>query len=203
MPDVCRAYDAYEAYEVWKGLFLTPFTAANSFHRLRAVPLPRGGRSLGRGIGRWQNVGGSAMRELLPPSADGPPPSKREGLGEGNRTLAECRRARDARPYNVAGNCNCEMRLQRWVASLQRLDAFATVGCTAVLCRGAHCAPVSYIAAPVTVITTMLRAGVRRVIGATAKPLYPIDGKAVGLDRRSPRPPSSREGNRPQAVEGV
>ena len=74
----------------------------NSFHRLRAVPLPRRGRS-------W---------------------------GEGNRELAECRRARDARPYNVAENCNCEMRLQRWVASLQRLDAFATVGCTAVLCRG-------------------------------------------------------------------
>ena len=117
--------------------------------------------------------------------------------------MEECRRARDARPYNVAGNCNCEMRLQRWVASLQRLDAFATVGCTAVLCRGAHCAPVSYIAAPVTVITTMLRASARRVIGATAKPLYAIDGKAVGLDRRNPRPPSSREGDRPQAVEGV
>ena len=86
--------------------------------------------------------------ELLPPSANsfhrcgGPPPSKREVWGEGNRELAECRRARDARPYNVAENCNCEMRLQRWVASLQRLDAFATVGCTAVLCRGAHCAPV-------------------------------------------------------------
>ena len=43
----------------------------------------------------------------------------------------------------------------------------------------------------------------RRVIGATAKPLYPIDGKAEGLDRRNPRPPSSREGDRPQAVEGV
>ena len=27
MPDVCLAYDAYEAYEVWKGLFLTPSTA--------------------------------------------------------------------------------------------------------------------------------------------------------------------------------
>ena len=27
MPDVCRAYDAYEAYEVWKGLFLTPSTS--------------------------------------------------------------------------------------------------------------------------------------------------------------------------------
>ena len=48
-----------------------------------------------------------------------------------------------------------------------------------------------------------LREGARRVIGATAKPLYAIDGKAVGLDRRSPRPPSSREGDRPQAVEGV
>ena len=80
--------------------------------------------------------------ELLPPPAGGPPPSKREVFGEGNWTLAECRRARDARPYNVAGNCNCEMRLQRWVASWQRLDAFATVGCTAVPRRSAHCAPV-------------------------------------------------------------
>ena len=41
-----------------------------------------------------------------------------------------------------------------------------------------------------------LREGARRVIGATAKPLYPIDGKAGGLDRRPPRPPSSREGDR-------
>ena len=70
---------------------------ANSFHRLRAVPLPRRGRSWGGGIGSWWNVG---------------------------------------------RNCNCEMHLQRWVASLQRLDAFATVGCIAVLCRGAHRAPV-------------------------------------------------------------
>ncbi len=48
-----------------------------------------------------------------------------------------------------------------------------------------------------------LREDARRVIGATAKPLYPIDVKAEGLDRRTPRPPSSREGDRPQAVEGV
>ena len=55
-----------------------------------------------------------------------------------------------------------------------------------------------------------LREDARRVIGATAKPLYPIDGKAVGLDRRSPsRPPSSREGDRRsggrslRTVEGV
>ena len=101
--------------------------------------------------------------ELLPPPAGGPPPSKREVFGMENRASAECRRARDARPYNVAGNCNCEMCLQRWVASLQRSDVFATVGCTAVPRRGA-----------------------RRVIGATAKPLYPIDVKAAGLDRRNP-----------------
>ena len=57
---------------------------------------------------------------------------------------------------------------------------------------------------------TRFREGARRVIGATAKPLYPIDGKAEGLDRRNPRPPSLREGDRPvgggrssQAPEGV
>ena len=32
-----------------------------------------------------------------------------------------------------------------------------------------------------------LREGARRVIGATAKPLYAIDGKAEGLDRRTPK----------------
>ena len=108
----------------------------NSFHRLggellpppRAVPLPRGGRSLGRE----------------------------------NRELAEYRRARIARPFVP------------------------------------------------DVITTTFQEGARRVIGATAKPLYPIDGKASGLDRRNPRPPSSREGDRPKgggrsqkALEGV
>ena len=38
---------------------------------------------------------------------------------------------------------------------------------------------------PDVIIT--LREGARRVIGATAKPLYAIDGKAVGLDRRIPQ----------------
>ena len=126
-------------------------------------------------------VNGFHRRKLLPPSADGPPPSKREVLGEGNRELAECRRTRDARPYNVAENCNCEMCLQRWAASLQRLDVFATLGCTA--------APVgARIARPfIPDVITPLREGARRVIGATAKPLYALDGKAAGLDRRSPQ----------------
>ena len=79
--------------------------------------------------------------ELLPPSAAVPLPRGGRS-GEGNRESAEYRRERDARPYNVAENCNSEMCLQRWVASLQRLEAFATVGCIAVLRRGAHCAPV-------------------------------------------------------------
>ena len=47
---------------------------------------------------------------------------------------------------------------------------------------------------PDVIIT--LRADARRVIGATAKPLYPIDGKAGGLDRRIPQT-SLLEGGRP------
>ena len=45
-------------------------------------------------------------------------------------------------PLQRGRNRNDEMHLQRWVLSLQRLDAFATDGCIAVPCRGAHCAPV-------------------------------------------------------------
>ena len=43
-----------------------------------------------------------------------------------------------------------------------------------------------------------LREGARRVIGATAKPLYPIDGKAAGLDRRSPKTSLLEGGGPPQ-----
>ena len=43
-----------------------------------------------------RTVGANAFQrmgyELLPPPAGGPPPSKREVWGEGNRELAECRR---------------------------------------------------------------------------------------------------------------
>jgi len=56
----------------------------------------------------------------------------------------------------------------------------------------------------------ILREGARRVIGATAKPLYPIDGKAAGLDRRSPKTslfegggPPAGGGRSKQAVEVV
>ena len=44
----------------------------------------------------------------------------------------------------------------------------------------------------------MFRSGARRGLGATAKPLYPIDGKAVGLDRRSPQTSLLEGGGPPQ-----
>ena len=69
----------------------------------------------------------------------------------------------------------------------------------------AHCTAVpvgARIARPfIPDVITTLREGVRRVIGATAKPLYAIDGKAVGLDRRSPQT-SLLEGGRPPAGGG-
>ena len=46
-----------------------------------------------------------------------------------------------------------------------------------------------------------LREGARRVIGATAKPLYALAGQAEGLDRRSPKP-SLLEGGGPPAGGG-
>ena len=60
--------------------------------------------------------------ELLPPPAGRSPSLEEGGLGGGIGSW-----------WNVGGNCNCEMHLQRWVASLQRLEAFATVGCTAAV----------------------------------------------------------------------
>ena len=38
----------------------------------------------------------------------------------------------------------------------------------------------------------------RRVIGATAKPLYPIDGKAAGFDQRNPKTSLFEGGGPPQ-----
>ena len=100
-------------------------------------------------------------------------------------------------PLQRGRNRNGEMRLQRWVLSLQQLVAPPyPVG--------------ARIARPFVpdVITTTLREGARRVIGATAKPLYPIDGKAEGLDRRTPKTslfegggPSADGGRSPWAVE--
>ena len=136
--------------------------------------------------------------ELLPPPAGGPPPSKREVFGMENRASAECRRARNARPYNVAGNCNCEMCLQRWVASLQRSDVFATVGCTAVPRRGAHRAPVY------PRCYNNPSSGCAKGYRGDRK--APISNRRQGrkaLTGEAPRPPSSREGDRPQTVEGV
>ena len=118
-------------------------------------------------------------RERLPPPDNsfhrprgGPPPSRREVFGVENRRSVECRRKiATVRCVCNAGlhHCNGQMYLQPSIAPSY------TVG--------------ARIARPFVpdVITTTLREGARRVIGATAKPLYPIDGKAEGLDRRSPK----------------
>ena len=66
MPDVCRAYDVYEAYEVWKRLFLTPSTARG------AVPLPRRGRSwgfVGQGLRPCRRLHIGSLRSPLSPFA--------------------------------------------------------------------------------------------------------------------------------------
>ena len=112
-----------------------------------------------------------------------------------NRASAECRREiATVRCVCNAGlhHCNGQMYLQPSVAPSY------TVG--------------ARIARPFVpdVITAIFREGARRVIGATAKPLYAIDGKAEGLDRRSLKTslfegggPSADGGRSSQAVEGV
>ena len=47
-------------------------------------------------------------------------------------------------------------------------------------------------------VITTLREGARRGLGATAKPLYPIDGKAEGLDRRTSQTSLLEGGGPPQ-----
>ena len=118
----------------------------------------------------------------------GPPPSKREVWGGGGESGVGGMSAEIATVRCVCNaglhHCNGWKHLQPSVAPPYSVGA--------------------RIARPfISDVITTFREGARRVIGATAKPLYPIDGKAGGLDRRNPRPPSSREGDRPQAVEGV
>ena len=128
-------------------------------------------------------MGLSAFRRgLLPPPAGGPPPSRREVFGGGKSKVGRM----------SAGNCNCEMCLQRWVASLQRSDVFATVGCTAVPRRGAHRAP----ARPRSYNTPSKG----RAKGHRGDRKAPISNRRQGrkaLTGEAPGPPSSREGDRP------
>ena len=86
-----------------------------------------------------------------------------------------------------------------------RREVFGVENRRSVECRRAR------IARPfIPDVITTLREGARRVIGATAKPLYAIDGKAEGLDRRSPQTsllegggPPAGGGRSKRSVEGV
>ena len=115
----------------------------------------------------------------------GPPPSKREVFGVENRRSVECRREiATVRCVCNAGlhHCNGQMYLQPSVAPPTPVGA-----------------RIARPFIPDVIIT--LREGARRVIGATAKPLYAIDVKAEGLDRRSPKT-SLLEGGGPPAGGG-
>ena len=96
----------------------------------RSPSLEEGGLWIGKARVSGMSAGARCANSFH--RCGGPPPSRREVFGGGKSKVGRM----------SAGNCNCEMCLQRWVASLQRSDAFATDGCTAVLRRGAHRAPV-------------------------------------------------------------
>ena len=162
------------------GLLLPP--PDNSFHRLRAVPLPRRGRSLG--MKNRRSVECRRARDARTPSTAAAVPLPRGGrsLGVENRRSVECRREiATVRCVCNAGlhHCNGQMYLQPSVAPPSPVGA--------------------RIARPfIPAVITPLREDARRVIGATAKPLYPIDGKAAGLDRRSPQTSLLEGGGPPQ-----
>ena len=128
-------------------------------------------------------------RELLPPPENsfhrprgGPPPSRREVFGVENRRSVECRREIATVRCVCNGwlhHCNGWLHLQPSVAPPSPVGA-----------------RIARPFIPDVIIT--LRAGARRVIGATAKPLYPIDVKAGGLDRRSPKTSLLEGGGPPQ-----
>ena len=107
MPDVRRAYDAYEAYEVWKRFFLTPSTVCGRSPSLEegglggcagqglpTLPLigyrgfavaPMTLRSLARRVIITSGINGRAMRAPTGTNSfhrcGGPPPSRREVWG--------------------------------------------------------------------------------------------------------------------------
>ena len=166
-----------------------PLCPEFSGNKKNHMPGARGAcRAYDGGFGSIFPPTNSFHRKLLPPLRRSP--SLDEG-GLWGREAEVGRISAGARcaPLQRCGNRNCEMRLQRWVASLQP-----------------SVAPPSPVGARIArpfipdVITT-LRKGARRGIGATAKPLYPIDGKAVGPDRRSPQT-SLFEGGGPSADGG-
>ena len=127
------------------------------------------------------------------------PPSSREVFGVENRRFESYRRARDARPYNAAGNCNCEMHFQRWVASLQRSDVFATVGCTVVHRRGAHCAPVR----PRRYNSNFSSGRAKGLRGDRKAPISNRRQGRKALTGEAPDLPHRGRGTAPRAVEGV
>ncbi len=106
--------------------------------------------------------------ELLPPPAGGPPPSKREVFGEGGRgnDCIACGLCGDVlrRPRGLGGDFEF-LPLKSPRNPITPIETSRVATLHPGLYKG-------------------LRKDVRRVIGATAKPLYAIGGKTGGFDRR-------------------
>ena len=95
---------------------------------------------------------------------------------------------------HVGGRAMCAPTTRRKIATVRCICNAGLHHCNGQMYLQPSVAPPSPVGAriarpfiPDVIIT--LRADARRVIGATAKPLYPIDGKAGGLDRRNPLNP--------------
>ena len=155
------------------------------------------------------------LRRLSSPSADG----ERAPLGlgdEGDWSHAPAVREKAWRKSEIARSACATMRVSRTI-SIYRAQR-SQQGCSLSLGMLRLAEPPTGRARlrsslksprnPITPIETTrvatlhpelyknLREGARRVIGATAKSLYAIDGKAEGLDRRSPKT-SLLEGGEP------
>ena len=118
--------------------------------------------------------------ELLPPLRRSPLPRRGRSLGW-----------KIERRQNVGGRAMRAPTTWRKIATVRCVCNAGLHHCNGQMHLQPTVAPPSSVGAriarpfiPDVIIT--LREGARRVIGATAKPLYAIDGKAGGLDRRTP-----------------
>ncbi len=131
----------------------------------------------------FENGVDSFHRLITPSTACGRSPSLEEGGLWGGKSEGL---------NNIGGRAMRAPTTRRKIATVRCVCNAGLHHCNGQMYLQPSVAPPSPVGAriarpfiPDVIIT--LRAGVRRVIGATAKPLYPIDGKAAGLDRRSPK----------------
>ena len=117
-----------------KKIFSVKATGSNSFHRLRAVPLPRGGRFLGFRRSRPTALPSIGYRGFAVAPITLRAPSRRVVITSGIN-------GRNARPYGVQ-RFNQRLQIHLTVARMQPSVANTSHSCNfPQRCRGAHRAP--------------------------------------------------------------